>query len=571
MSTLFVLRTHSHHRRVFALSAAVACSLRLAAVAAQTPLQTPGASTAHKRAADRIQSSQLRDYLTFIASDELGGRDTPSNGLDTAARFLAAMCSRAGLKGGGDNGTFYQDIALKRSSVEASKSVLSINGRAFRPGVDFVPGNGSFFGGATPGSASGGVVYVGHGWTVAAKNINPYGTLDLKGKFALVNYDQGSLPKGISPDDLQGEPGKAYETPDVAVKNRGGVGILFIPRFSVLANFERSAQAGGRSQFQPEKFMSGAAGISAATLGPAPLSELLRGAPQSAEALFTKGATGEFPESFALDANRTVQVTVGGESETARTQNVIAILEGSDPVLKQEFVALGAHYDHVGTRAMGEGDRIFNGADDDGSGTTALLAIAEAVAAGPRPKRSLLFVWHAGEEKGLWGSRFFTESPTVPIEKIVAQLNIDMIGRSKGAADMVAANANLSGPNQIYVIGSKMMSDELGAVSEAVNKSYLKLDFSYKYDDPKDPNRFFYRSDHINYARKGIPIIFYFDGVHEDYHRATDHADKIDYQKMTAVTKTVCATAMALADLPKRPKVDRPLSPEVAGGGRRRR
>jgi Zn-dependent M28 family amino/carboxypeptidase len=192
-----------------------------------------------------------------------------------------------------------------------------------------------------------------------------------------------------------------------------------------------------------------------------------------------------------------------------------------------------------------------------------VLAIAEAFANGVRPKRSLLFVWHAGEEKGLWGSEYFVKYPTVPIDKIITQLNIDMIGRSKKAGDTNRRNDELTGPNEIYVVGSKMMSTALGELSESVNKSYYNLSFNYKYDDPNDPNRFFFRSDHFNYAQKGIPIIFYFDGEHEDYHRVTDQVEKIDFEKMQKVARTVYAMAWELASGMKRPAVDKKLPPEL--------
>jgi Zn-dependent M28 family amino/carboxypeptidase len=244
---------------------------------------------------------------------------------------------------------------------------------------------------------------------------------------------------------------------------------------------------------------------------------------------------------------------------------VVGVIEGADPVLKKEYVAIGAHYDHVGMARNGDGDRIYNGADDDGSGTVANLAIAQALAKSPeRPKRSVIFVWHAGEEKGLWGSEFFTSNPTVPIERIVTQLNIDMIGRSKKEGDANPANKDLTGPNELYIIGSRMMSTELGNLSEEVNRSYLNLTFNYKYDDPNDPERFFYRSDHFNYAKRGIPIIFYFSGVHEDYHGLADTADKIDYQKMEKIARTVYAMMWRLANEPARPKVDKPLPAQSA-------
>ena len=177
----------------------------------------------------------------------------------------------------------------------------------------------------------------------------------------------------------------------------------------------------------------------------------------------------------------------------------------------------------------------------------------------------MLFVSHTGEEKGLWGSEWFTDHPTVPRDSIVTQLNIDMIGRSKKEGDTNPRNAELSGPDAVYLIGSTMMSTELGELVNSVNKSYLNITFDTRYDDPKDPNRFFFRSDHYNYARKGIPIIFFFDGVHEDYHRPGDSAEKIDYQKMEKITRTVYMTLWEIANRPVRLKVDKPLPTQISG------
>jgi Zn-dependent M28 family amino/carboxypeptidase len=293
------------------------------------------------------------------------------------------------------------------------------------------------------------------------------------------------------------------------------------------------------------------------------LTAIFEGESRDGAAIMKGTASNEPGDSFALNAAKKIRFEVGIKYEETNTQNVVAVLEGSDPKLKDEYVAIGAHYDHVGIGTPVNGDAIYNGADDDGSGTVAVLSIAEAFAKGPRPKRSLLFVWHAGEEKGLLGSRYVTDFPVIPLDRIVAQLNIDMIGRSKQNGDTEPRNKDLSAPDEIYVIGSKMMSTDLGEVSESVNKAFLKLNFNYKYDDPKDPNRFFFRSDHFNYARKGIPIIFYFDGVHLDYHRPSDHADKIDYRKMERVTKTVLATTWTLANRPTRPVVDKKLPAEL--------
>ncbi|HEY4758137.1 MAG TPA: M20/M25/M40 family metallo-hydrolase, partial [Chthoniobacterales bacterium] len=316
-----------------------------------------------------------------------------------------------------------------------------------------------------------------------------------------------------------------------------------------------------------EKFITaGAATLPTIIVTPKIANALFQGEKQSANTLFEKSFTTDAPpESFLMNEQKKATLNIAVKNETLSTQNVVGIWEGSDPILKDEYVALGAHYDHVGTGIPVNGDGIFNGADDDGSGTTALLSMAEALAHNStRPKRSTLFVWHCGEEKGLWGSRYFTNYPTVPLDHVVAQLNIDMIGRSKKEGDTNPRNRALSGPNEVYVIGSTMMSTDLGELTQSVNKSYLNLTFDLRYDDPNDPNRFFFRSDHYNYARKGIPIIFFFDGVHEDYHQVGDSADKIDYQKMEKITRTIYMMLWEVSNRASPPKVDKPLPAQLS-------
>jgi Zn-dependent M28 family amino/carboxypeptidase len=277
------------------------------------------------------------------------------------------------------------------------------------------------------------------------------------------------------------------------------------------------------------------------------------------------GESADKTSTAAFETKKTGSMSSASKTERLWTQNVAAIWEGRDPVLKNEMVAIGAHYDHVGTNPNAPGeDKIWNGADDDGSGTVAVLSIAEALSkAKKRPKRSILFVWHAGEEKGLWGSAYFNKFPTVDIKNVVAQLNIDMIGRSKKAGDTNEKNKDLTDGNSIYVIGAEMMSSTLGSIVKGTNDEYLKLGYDYRYDDPKDTNRFFFRSDHFNYALNGIPITFWFDGVHEDYHQPGDSPDKIDYAKMEKVARTIFLTMWEVSDLPSRPKIDKQLPPEL--------
>lgn len=244
-----------------------------------------------------------------------------------------------------------------------------------------------------------------------------------------------------------------------------------------------------------------------------------------------------------------------GRRDKFKSQNVIAKIEGSDPVLKNEYIAVSAHYDHIGLETSG-GDRINNGADDDGSGTVALLEIARAFQQGPKPKRSILFIWHSGEERGLLGSKAFTETPTVDLKQIAGLVNIDMIGRSRPAGDVNPKNEKLVPAKSIYVVGSREISTEFGDWVAAANDGYLRLRYDYYYDQPSKPDRIYFRSDHYNYAVKGIPIAFFFNGTHEDYHQVSDEIDKIDFPQMEAITRTIYMTLYSLADKKTRPRVN---------------
>lgn len=228
------------------------------------------------------------------------------------------------------------------------------------------------------------------------------------------------------------------------------------------------------------------------------------------------------------------------------SENILAFVEGTEK--PNELIVISAHYDHVG---KGKDGQIYNGADDDGSGTVALMEIAQAFQMakknGNAPKRSILILHVTGEEHGLLGSKYYAENPVFPLANTVANLNIDMIGRSD------AAN---KGKNYVYVIGSEMLSTELKKINEAANKATQNLELNYKYDDPKDPEMLYYRSDHYNFAKNNIPIAFFFDGIHEDYHKPTDDPDKIDYPLLKKRTQLVFATAWELANRTERIKVD---------------
>jgi Zn-dependent M28 family amino/carboxypeptidase len=518
--------------------------------------KTAPVSLATQRGADTITAAQLKDYLLFISSDVMEGRDTPSRGLDTTAQFLALNLSRWGLKPAGDDGSYFQKIALSRDVIDKAETRVQLSNQTLAFGEDYIPFARTADLPATQ------LVFAGNGWLVKSKNIDAYKGIDAKGKIAVIFAPPNGYPRAITAADVMGKRGEDWMNAAEYAQKQGVAGIVMIPDFQYLANWDRNrARITERGTTKVDKFQAPAgAQIPQLVVSPRIANSLFQGERQTAASIFEAASAGQLPDPFALNPDKKLSLTVKLKSDSAATQNVVAVFEGSDPVLKNEYVALGAHYDHIGIGIPVNGDAINNGADDDGSGTTALLAMAEALAkAGTRPKRSVLFVWHAGEEKGLWGSRYFTDYPTIPLDKIVTQINIDMIGRSKKEGDMNPLNRGLSGPDQIYVIGSKMMSTELGELVETVNKQYLNLAYDYRFDDPSDPNRFFFRSDHYNYARKGIPIVFFFDGVHEDYHRPGDSVDKIDFQKMEKVARSIYLTLWEVANRPTRPKVDKQL------------
>ena len=538
---------------VFGVSSGPSVSL---AQRKSSPPKAAPVSLASQRGVDTINAAQLKDYLSFIASDEMEGRDTPSRGLDTTAKFLAMNLSRWGFKPAGDDGSYFQKIVLSRDLVDKAETRVEFEDQTLAFGTDYIPS-------ARPADLPATqLVFAGNGWFIKSKDIDAYKGIDAKGKIAIIFGSPNGFPLGIRGSDLSGKRGEDWMNAGEYAQKQGVAALVIIPDFQYLANWERNrSRVIERGVTKVDKFQAPAgAQIPQLVLSPHVAEVLFQNERQNAQSIFESIYAGKTPEPFALNSDKKLAITVKVKSDRVTTQNVVAVFEGSDPVLRDEYVALGAHYDHVGIGVPVNGDAIYNGADDDGSGTTALLGMAEALAkARVRPKRSVLFVWHAGEEKGLWGSRYFTEHPTLPLAKIVTQINIDMIGRSKKAGDTNPRNNSLSGPNEIYVIGSKMMSTELGDLVAGVNQQYLKLTYDYRYDDPADPNRFFFRSDHYNYARHGIPIVFFFDGEHEDYHRPGDSVDKIDFQKMENVARTIYLTLWEVANRPARPKVDKQL------------
>jgi hypothetical protein len=569
------------NRRAGAIRGWIA-AIAVVAVAGTTAV-SGGASGAGPGQAGAIKSPELRDWLTYIASDELEGRAVFTTGFGLAAAYIADHLHTWGVKPAGDHGSYLQTVRVLGVKTTSHSTVsVTVNGetRTFPDGAGI----------AFPKNMGGK-----HRFTVDRVEFAGYG-LDAPGA--------GHV-------DFRGK-----DVKDAAVAWLGNNG----PKSIDLSVFRRVL--GGRSRYATEQLGAaasigpalepGGAGRAGRTAGAGSAGDTARagggrGAPLPAadfttvqrldtpappnvtadDAFFTflfsqaplqygelkrKASAQEDLPSFRIPG-ATITFNVDADYEIVRTQltkNVVGLVEGADPQLKNTYLALGAHYDHVGyaegevTRADGsarragavgrvtagaEDDRIWNGADDDGSGTVAIMAIAKAAAAGPKPKRSLLFVWHAGEERGLWGSRYFADYPTVPMDKIVAQLNIDMIGRNR---DDKASEANT-----VYLVGSDRISTELHELNRAANAALPKpLTLDYSFNDPTDLEQLYTRSDHYSYAAKGVPIIFFTTGLHPDYHANTDEVSKIEFDKMTRITQMVYETALRLANLDHPPVRD---------------
>ena len=522
-------------------------------IALSLVLVIPAISQAQRSniAAETITQNLLKSHLEFIASDELEGRETPSRGLDTAARYLAANLSRLGFKPMGDNGTFYQSFTLSRVRTVARLSSATLDGNSLTYGTDYYLNHAA-------GKAEGEMVFVGYGYRVPSIKLDPYKGMDVKGKVLVALPLEALAQLGITRESAQHGGRDGMESLEqIAVKEKAS-GVVMLTLKESEKNWSREAEASlGETNWTAPTASDDDNPVQAPTITLSVRNSkvLLADEQKSLEQLSKLASQrGVALPTFALNASKRLSYANNAAVEHASTRNVVGLWEGSDPALKSEFVASSAHYDHLGIAESKpddapDKDRIYNGADDDGSGTVAVLSMAEALAKSPtRPKRSVLLIWHCGEEEGLWGSEYFVEHPLVPLARITALLNIDMIGRSKPKGDDKRSNRNLTGADEIYVIGSNRITPNLGALGERVNKSAYNLKLNYKYDAPNDPENLYSRSDHFNYAKNGVPIIFYFDGVHEDYHRVSDEVSKIDFAKMEKVTRTAYQTLWELAE-----------------------
>jgi peptidase M28-like protein len=528
---------HSNlRRRALAVLLLAAVVVSSGTSAANLPLPTAEATSS-------ITVRDLKMHLSFLASEELGGRYTLSPSNRVAARYLASQLESYGYRGAARDGSFFQRVPLSLRDVDRAASRVTLNIGGVKRDFNF----GDAFLSEAPAemTVNGGLVFAGYGISSPKNNYDDYSGLSVKGKIVVI-------VDGM-PDSLKAVRLGADEQADASALAHGAIGAIRIPNAQMLLSWEQlKVWLGGQQQLglPPRKTAAGKI-LPQIIAGPELIKAIARTMGKESSDLMA--AVNKLkPAVLGATADIRLRVEV---KDAPPAQNVVATLEGADPKLKDEYLVLSAHYDHLKTGDKGE---VYRGADDDGSGTVSVLEIAQAFAVGPRPLRSILVVFHTGEELGLFGSEFNTDyEPVVPLEKLVADLNIDMVGRSRPPGDDDPRDAHLTDKDSIYVIGADKLSTELNKLNEETNLATSRMKFDYTYNDEKHPERFYYRSDHYNYAKHGIPIIFYFTGVHRDYHKPTDVVEKIDFEKMERIGRMIFATGWRIANLDHRLVVDK--------------
>ena len=526
----------------------------LAAAACAAPRVEPTPSPAEPAGASatygRIEASALRQDLAVFASDSFRGREAGTAGEWSSAQFLAEQARSIGLQPAGDSGFFHRVPLLLEQVADTSPLVVTRGGRTvpLRVGRDVVPlislGEGVF----ARQRAEGPVVFAGHGLHDPATGRDDLANLDVRGRIVVVVMGAPAGADEATRRQLEGQEGLSIRLQRLIPLGPAGVILLF---------------TGSGEPFYDQLVPVVMRSMSLASRGTTPPPDAQRPVPMILLGRVDRAAA-LLPSQWPADARpQALPATFAGHAITERipvtAYNVVATLPGSDARTNRTYVALGAHHDHVGVQDPVRGDSIANGADDDGSGSMAMLAVARSLAAGPRPRRSVLFVWHTAEEKGLLGSEHFVARPTVPIDSIVAMINMDMIGRNGGATEDFLAAGGQASDDRLFVVGPLAapngQSRALGAVLDSVNARVARpFTLDRAWDDPDHPERIYFRSDHYNYAQKGVPVVFLTTGLHEDYHKVSDEVSRIDFAKLARVTTLVRDVTAALANRAARPR-----------------
>ncbi|MGB6152357.1 MAG: M28 family peptidase [Pricia sp.] len=511
-----------------ALGLAMACNSSQPAVSG--PSETPSSAEAANPTtfAKTITEAELKEHLYTYASDEFEGRETGEPGQKKAVEYLKAEYEALGIPAAQKDGGYFQKVPLEVSQLPTGS--VTVNGKEYPLGEGLL----------TFSKASGtydNIIYVGYG--IEEGDYSDYKGLDVDGKVILIkagepqNKDGSYTLSGSDEKSIWSNMSESIGKRMELASSKGASAVFYFDesnygRFKSRFDYMKNNDS-GRMQLADDEEAGFANFFIDAKLAKAMLADI------------TKNNT---PKVLPVNLN----IAIKSENEEVDSENVVAVIQGSEK--PDEYVVISSHLDHIGITADGQ---INNGADDDGSGTVALLEIAEAfkeaAAAGQGPKRSIVFLHVTGEEKGLLGSRYYTDfDPIFPLENTVANLNIDMIGR---------IDPKYKGErNYLYLIGSDKLSTDLHELSEAVNEKYTNIEFDYTFNDENDPNRFYYRSDHYNFAKNNIPIIFYFNGTHADYHKPSDTVEKINYDLLENRTRLIFYTAWEIANRDQRLVVD---------------
>jgi hypothetical protein len=493
--------------------------------------------------AESISAADLKKNLYVLAGPEMEGRETGKEGQKKAAAFIENYFQQLGLKHPPSLNGYQQIFPMYVDSLLTSS--LTLNNEKLEWGKDYLmPANANENG----KFAATEIVFVGYG--ITSKNYDDYADLNVKGKVVVfVNgepkKDSIYLVSGNKQYTAEWSRGTTQKL--INAFKHGAKGALFVNQ-SMEIFAPKFAEESKKSRLylpNPEKMVNGI------TLTQEWARKLLGN--ETFSAIKEKALHQEpFTKKDKLSVKAKLEAEYSEEKETSYSSNVLAMLEGTDK--KDEYVFITAHYDHLGI-INGE---VRPGADDDGSGTTGVMEIAKAFAraaeAGYKPRRTIVFMTVSGEEKGLWGSEYYSNHPVFPLAKTSIDLNIDMIGRIDDKRSYGDST------NYIYVIGDDKLSSDLRPITDSVNNLYSHMELDRKYNDPNDPNRFYYRSDHYNFASKGVPVIFFFNGTHKDYHRKTDTPDKINYDLQAKRAKLVFFLAWDAANRDKMMKRDIPLN-----------
>lgn len=522
---------------------------------------------AQKKGLKSINQHDLKQHMLFLSSDELKGRDTGEPGLEVAARYLAVQAEALGLKSADPKNGYLQPYVIEEKTFLREKSHTTI----FRQGRDPIVNSESFY--IFPPTKEektiieGEVVFAGYGINDEANNYNDLEDLDIDGKVVLIMnrapMNEDGTEMLFDHQKWSGMQNMQFKLPALFQGGAKAVLLVFDPKSGfqsiedlnpAIAKYLSKSRTLKKEEESSDMPMMGS---NIVMIHRSVADQLLEGTGKSLEALQKEIDQTLKPHSFSLDGTH-IKVQLQMQTRDVVVSNVFGLIEGSDPMLKDEVVVYLAHYDHIGTDGKGG---VYNGADDNASGTVALIEIAEAyMKEKKRPKRSIGFLWVSGEEIGLFGSQYFADHPLVPNENTAAVINLDMVGRTKSPEDTESTRSGLTivGGDSVKVIGGMQSKVLMEINTQSLEE--MNLVGNYTYNDLNHSERYFYRSDHISFARKDIPVLFYSTGTHRDYHMLSDEEALIDYDKFLKMTRFCYKAGFNVAQYKDSIVVDNPMS-----------